>query len=111
MADVIGCFVPSLGDGLMNLVIYWVGWFRFRDWQWVLHPGVRGYLFMMSIGLLLAVTVEWNALYVTGSWGYSERMFVVPVLGVGILPVLQMVVLPPVAVLLLQWVWNKKGRR
>jgi hypothetical protein len=104
----IGCFVPSLGDGLMTLIIYWVGWVAFRDWQWVLRPGIRGYLFMMSIGLLLAVAVEWNALYLTGSWAYSERMFIVPVLGVGFLPVMQMLLLPPVTVLLLQWIWRNR---
>jgi hypothetical protein len=111
MIVAIGCFVPSLGDGLMTLVIYWAGWLGFRDWQWVLHPGMRGYLFMMSIGLLLAAMVEWNALYLTGSWAYSERMFIVPVLGVGILPVLQMLLLPPTTVLLLQQMWRNRTEK
>jgi hypothetical protein len=93
----IGCFVPSLGDGLMTLIIYWV-----------LRPGIRGYLSMMSTGLLLAVAVEWNALYLTGSWAYSERMFIVPVLGVGVLPVMQMLLLPPITILLLQWIWRNR---
>lgn len=104
--DLIGCFVPSLGDGLMTLIIYWAGWLGFRDSQWILHPGIRGYLFMVSIGLTLAVMVEWNALYRTGSWAYNERMITIPILEVGLLPVLQMVLLPPVAVLLLQWIWR-----
>jgi hypothetical protein len=111
LTDVIGCFAPTLGDGLMTLVMYWAGWLGFRDWQWILHPGIRGYLFMMSIGLLLAVMVEWNALYRTGAWAYNERMITVPVLRVGLLPLLQMILLPPATVLLLNWVWNKKGRR
>lgn len=104
----IGCFVPSLGDGLMTLIIYWTGWLVFREWRWVLHPRIRGYLLMMVIGLLLAVVVELNALYRTGAWAYNERMITLSFLEVGILPVLQMLILPPVTVLLVQWVW--KGR-
>src|SRR6266850_2011471 len=51
MQDIIGCFVPSLGDGLMTLIIFWIGWAVFRDSQWILTLGVRGHLFMMSMGL------------------------------------------------------------
>jgi len=43
MQDIIGCFVPSLGDGLMTLIIFWIGWAVFRDSQWILTLGVRGY--------------------------------------------------------------------
>lgn len=109
MTVAIGCFVPSLGDSLMTLVIYWAGWMTFRDSQWVLHPGMRGYLFMMSIGLILAVLIEWNALFLTGAWAYNERMITIPMLGVGLLPVLQMLVLPSVTVLLLQWIWRNRS--
>lgn|SRR5574341_2123847 len=107
MTVVIGCFVPSLGDGLMTLMIYWTGWLLFRDWQWILHSGTSGYLLMIGAGLILAVLVEWNALYRTGAWGYNERMIVVPILGVGLLPVLQMVALPPATVVLVQRIRRK----
>jgi hypothetical protein len=103
---VIGCFVPSLGDGLMTLTIYWTGWVVFREWRWVLHPGIRGYLLVIVIGLLLAVVVELNALYRTGAWAYNERMITIPLLEIGILPVLQMLVLPPATVLLLAYIWR-----
>lgn len=102
LAVVVGCFVPSLGDGLMTLMIYWTGWLLFRDWQWILHPETSGYLLIMGAGLIFAVLVEWNALYRTGAWGYNERMIIVPTLGVGILPALQMVVLPAATVVLVQ---------
>ncbi len=108
MRVAIGCFVPTLGDGLMTLIIYWAGLLGFLDWQWILHPGIRGYLFMMSIGLLLAVTVEWNALYRTGAWAYNENMITIPIIGVGLLPILQMIVLPPAIALLLQWILRNR---
>lgn len=108
MDDIIGCFVPSLGDGLMTLIIFWTGWAVFRDSRWILNPGITGYLLMLAVGLLLAVIVEWNA-FRTGAWAYNEQMITIPILGVGLLPVLQMLVLPPVTVLLLQWIWRKRS--
>jgi len=106
VTNVLGCFVPALGDGLMILIIYWGGWLLFRESQWILNPGARGYLLMMVIGLMLAVFVEWNALYRTGAWAYSEQMITIPILGVGLLPILQMIVLPPATALLLQRIWK-----
>lgn len=108
MTDVIGCLVPSLGDGLMTLVIYWAGWLVFRDGAWMLRPGLQGYLLMALSGLVLAVGVEWNALYRTGAWDYSPRMPRVPVLGVGLLPILQMLLLPPATGLVVRRWWNRR---
>ncbi len=108
VTNVLGCFVPTLGDGLMILIIYWTGWLVFREFQWILSPGARGYLLMMVIGLILAVFVEWNALYWTGVWAYNEQMIMIPILGVGLLPILQMIVLPPATALLLQRIWRDR---
>lgn len=108
MTNIFGCFVPSLGDGLMTLIIYWSGWLLFRDFWWILNPRVKGYFFIIGAGLILALVVEWNALYRTGAWSYNEKMIWIPIFGVGLSPILQMVLLPPATVLLLQWVWKKR---
>ena len=99
VTDLVGCLVPSLGDGLMTLAIYWSGRLAFRDAAWALRPGPRGYLLMALVGFVLAVAVEWNALHRTGAWAYTPGMPLVPGLGVGLLPVLQMLVLPPLTFL------------
>ncbi len=109
MADLIGCLVPSLGDGLMTLAIYWSGWAVFRDAAWGLRPGLSGYLLMAAVGVVLAVGVEWNALYRTGAWAYAPGMPLVPVVGVGLLPVLQMVLLPPLTFRLVRFWWHGRG--
>jgi L-cystine uptake protein TcyP (sodium:dicarboxylate symporter family) len=107
MTDVIGCFLPTLGDGLLMLIIFWTGWAVFRDSQWILKPALNGYVLMFVIGIFLAIIVELNALYLTGAWRYSEQMITIPVLGVGLLPLLQMVLLPPITAVLLRWIWTK----
>jgi len=90
------CFVASLGDGLLTLLIVAAGGMTLRRAGWFLHPGVRDYILMLIVGLLIGVSVEWGAVYMTGRWAYTARMPLVPGLGVGLIPVAQMLLLPPV---------------
>lgn len=91
----------------MTLIIFWTGWAVFRDSRWILKPALKGYLLMFVIGIFLAIIVELNALYLTGAWRYSEQMITISVLGVGLPPLLQMVLLPPITAVLLRWIWRK----
>ncbi len=87
------CFLASLGDGLLVLLIFAAGWIVFRRRrEWFVQHGVRGYLLMLAAGLLIAVGIERVAVG-TGQWQYAERM--PRVLGVGHAPIAQMLVLPP----------------
>jgi hypothetical protein len=89
------CFASSLGDGLFVMLIFGAGWALFRRSDWFVSPGRRGYLLMLAAGLLIGVTVEWTAVHIVGRWSYTPRMPVIPVLDIGLAPVAQMFVLPP----------------
>ena|SRR5688572_29407454 len=89
------CFVASLGDGLMVLGIVAGGGVILRKPDWFLCPGVQGTIVMLLVGLVLGVTVEWVAVHVLQRWAYTTRMPRVPGLDVGLVPVAQMLVLPP----------------
>ena len=89
------CFVASLGDGLMVLLIVAAGWLVLRHQYWFDRPGVPGYLVMLTTGFFLAVLVEWVGVHVLGRWQYTETMPVMPGLGVGVIPIAQMLLLPP----------------
>jgi len=89
------CFVASLGDGLLVLLIFVAGWVTLRRQAWFTQPGVHGYLLMLAMGLVIGVSVEWIAVHLMERWTYTARMPLVPGLGVGIVPLLQMLVLPP----------------
>jgi hypothetical protein len=78
------CFVASLGDGIMLLLIVAAGWITLRQPDWFVHPGVRGYLVMVTAGLLLAVLVEWVAVHRLGRWAYAERMPTISGIGIGL---------------------------
>lgn len=90
----LSCFIASLGDGLLVLLIFAAGWVAFRRRDWFVRPGVRGYLLMLAFGLIVGVAIERTATEVAGLWEYTTRM--PRVLGIGLAPVAQMLVLPPV---------------
>jgi hypothetical protein len=72
------CFVASLGDGIIVLLIVAAGWIFFQRWDWFQWPGVAGYLLMLFAGLILAVLVEWVGMHILGRWAYTEKMPTVP---------------------------------
>ena len=104
------CFVASLGDGLIVLTIAGAGWLIFRRADWFVRPGLDGYMVMAALGMAIAVLIERWAL-ATGRWAYTGRMLVIPVVQVGLVPVLQMVIVPPfVFWLAVQWSEGTHGK-
>ena len=89
------CFVASLGDGIMVLLIVAAGWFTLRQSDWFLGPGVRGYLVIITAGLVVAALVEWVAVHILKRWEYTENMSKLPGFDIGLVPIAQMLVLPP----------------
>ena len=79
----------------MVLLIAAIGRMILGQWDWFVRPGIRGYLIMIMTGFVLAVSVEWVALHVFNRWQYTEHMPKLPVLNIGLIPLLQMMVLPP----------------
>ena len=102
------CIFPSLGDGVIVLLTFTVGWAVLRRSDWFDRPGLSGYALMIFTGLVIAVVVEWVAVYFIDRWSYTASMPQLPGLGVGLSPVLQMLVLPPVIFKVTAW-WL--GRR
>lgn len=89
------CFVASLGDGLLLLFIYAAVAVAMRSLDWYMHPGVEAYFAMAAVGLAVGVAVEWWGLHLARRWQYSELMPIIPGVGVGLAPILQMLLLPP----------------
>jgi len=102
------CGRASLIDGLLVLGIFWGGVVVFSRVDWAERPGLPGYFFMVGAGFLISVVIELNAVYRVGKWGYRASMPLLPPWEVGVLPVLQMLLLPPVIFLLS---CRKSGRK
>ncbi len=88
------CFVASLGDGVLVCVIYACGWAMFRRADWFKRPRPAQYALMLTSGGLIGVVVEWVAVHLAHRWSYTSAMPLLPVLYIGVVPVLQMLVLP-----------------
>ena len=97
------CIVPSLGDGLIVILIFCVGWFARGRSDWADKPGGVGYALMLVAGFCAAVLVEWVGFYGLKRWDYMASMPLLPGLGIGVVPVLQMLILPPLIFKLNGW--------
>jgi len=89
------CFAMSLGDGLLVLVIFWIRWIWFGQPGWFQHPGLRGYVLMPVTGLVMIIPLEWIMIYGVEWWSYTAQMPLIPGVAVGVSPVAQMLLLPP----------------
>lgn len=105
------CLFSSAGDGLLVLLIVLVGWGVLGTSDWFLYPGARGYLLMLTVGFLIAVSVEWVAVHVAGRWSYTERMPRLPGLDVGLLPIAQMLLLPPAVLRTVRFLFEHHSTR
>ena len=95
------CFVASLGDGVMLLLLYALTSFVTGRVDLYRRPGLSVYTTLLLGGAVLAVAVEWMAVHVLGRWSYAEAMPQLPFFDVGLVPVLQMLILPPLIVRIL----------
>lgn len=90
------CLGSALGDGVVTLMVYLFGGALYQSWAWSYQMSLRKYLTVAVIGFILGGIVEWVALNVLHRWSYTAAMPVIPVLHLGLLPLLQMVLLLPI---------------
>jgi len=90
------CFVASLGDGVLLWIIHLVGWGVFRRSDWFMLPKRGRYAVMLATGMLIGIAVEWVAVHLLQRWQYTDAMPLLPGFGIGLVPILQMLILPPV---------------
>lgn len=99
LADLRHCAWYTFGDASIVICLYAVGAWRHRTWGWGLRPHRVDWLWLPLVGMLVAVVMERLALNFE-RWHYGTDMLVLPGLAVGLLPVVQMGVLPLLSVLL-----------
>lgn len=103
-----GCTRAALGDAAIMLVAYWGVAAMCEGRCWITKPIQRTLWTLLSICVCIAIAIEWLALrgHWLATWRYSATMPVIPGLNVGLVPVLQWVVLPP----LVTWLTERQLR-
>ena len=104
------CATAIVADGLMVLLIFWIGKLLIGHRDWYLRPGARGYAVLLLSGAIIIMVVEWSTIYAAHWWDYSPQMPLVPLLNIGLTPLAQMLALPPLIFMLLAWWHRKMGR-
>lgn len=96
------CLLAALGDGFLVLSLYGFGWALFRRRDWILQPGFSGYSLLVLAGIGIAVAIEMHAL-AWNRWAYTTLMPLIPGLGVGFVPVAQIMILPTLIAFITRW--------
>jgi hypothetical protein len=92
------CGRATAGDVALALLAFWTVAATTGSRRWILRPTGRQVLALVAVGVLVSVLMEWLATQVLNRWAYAESMPILPVLRVGLSPVLQWVLLPPLVV-------------
>jgi hypothetical protein len=94
------CAFATLGDAVITLAAYECVAVVAGTRRWIVEPGKAAIAGFVSIGLSITVVLErlvLEGLWIT-HWSYSPSMPLVPGLKVGLTPVLQWLLLPPLLV-------------
>ena len=89
------CTAATFGDVGIALVAFWVTSISEKSRSWVRKPTKRNVMGFAFVGIVVTVLFEWLATGVLDRWAYAESMPTLPVLGTGLLPLMQWIVIPP----------------
>jgi len=100
VAYVIHC---TAGDGVIALGSYIVAAASTRDPVWPLRDSRAGIVIACAAAVAYTAWSEWRNVYVAANWAYADTMPTIA--GVGVSPLLQWTLLPPVA----RWLLRRRG--
>ncbi len=92
------CFRAGLGDGLITVFVYSstvLVCYVFSKEKSIMR--MKNFATLAILGGIVAVAIERLALS-AGRWSYSSAMPIVPIFEVGLMPLLQLIILIPLAV-------------
>lgn len=89
------CTLATLGDVGLMLVNFWIVAWVGGGRRWPLQPTVARVAGFTGLGLAATILVEILATRVWHRWRYSSLMPTIPILEVGLVPLLMWGVLPP----------------
>lgn len=91
------CLQATLGDVVIMLLAHASVVVVTRRRRWVLAPSRREVAGFVAVGVAITAMIEWLATrgHWAQTWAYSSAMPLIPGIGVGLSPLLQWAVVPP----------------
>ena len=87
------CALASVADAILVLLLFFGSAVLFRNLLWIQEKKWQQMMMVILIGGTGAVLGEMRHLSI-GSWAYADTMPIIPVVNVGVTPVLQFMILP-----------------
>ena len=87
------CALASVADAIMTLLLYYISAFIFKKRTLIKNLTFQEIILIILGGGISAILVEiWHVS--KGHWAYANSMPLIPIIGAGLLPVLQFTILP-----------------
>jgi hypothetical protein len=87
------CLRASFGDANITIIIFVIGLLFFKSWYWPKKLTILKVAYLVFSGGGTAIVIELIALN-RGSWTYTPLMPLIPVLRTGLVPFVQLMILP-----------------
>lgn len=88
------CTKATSGDVVISLAAFWSACLYARSRLWLLEDNKAALMVFLGVGMFITVVFEALATGPLERWQYAESMPVLPLLGTGLAPVAQWIVLP-----------------
>lgn len=92
----------SIKDALIVMALYALAAIALRNWYWGRHFTGRRLGILLPLAFVWAAALEYYHVHIAYSWSYMSTMPLIPLLNVGLWPILQMLIIPPVAIWLVR---------
>ena len=98
---VILCTRAAAGDAVIALLAFWLI-ARVRTRDWIRRPSAVTLGAFVAVGLVATIALEYWATRIGARWEYAAAMPRLPLLGTGLAPLLQWLLIPPLVVWLVR---------
>jgi hypothetical protein len=92
----------TLGDVVLSLGSFWLVSLAWRTRKWFLRLNGLNFLSFIIVGVVWTIIREWVNVYILKSWDYNKIMPIIPWAKVGLTPVLQWIVIPPIVLFIIK---------
>ena len=102
------CWYCVGGDVLIALGSFFIVSLIFRSRKWILNPTKLQTTLFILAGTLYTIGSEYVHVNLAGTWQYSNLMPIIPLINVGLTPVLQWIVIPLIVIFIIKRQLSKK---
>lgn len=95
------CLMATAGDVAITLTAFYLASLIARSRFWFLSAHRKPTIVWFAVGVLLTIGLELYATRLVGRWSYGPLMPIVPILRIGLAPLLQWLLIPAVLLFLM----------